>query len=182
MLTVPSVSAQTSDTIEGGRTTIWLSSTFVDAVGSLGVTPGTVSPASLSNGVVDLPVSSGVVELGNARAQILHSGGLTVTSGKTVVALDSFIIDTTGSMPVITGLVVADGTLLGRVTLFDLTAPSGLTLPLDPHNGELTLDSVGVTLDASAASALNSVFHNTFFAKGLEIGTANVVVMLSPIS
>jgi len=178
MMLAATAHAQTTETIEGGRTTVTLSEAFVSALGTLGVTPGTVHPTRLENGVVNFPVTGGAIELTNAHGQILHSGGLTLTAGDTKVVLESFIIDTTGSAPIITGLVVANGTLLGRVPLFDLALPSGLTLPLKPHDGDLKLDKVGVTLDATAAGALNSVFHVSAFAKGFDIGTANVKLTL----
>jgi hypothetical protein len=171
--------AQTTDTIEGGRTSVTLSSTFVNALGSLGLTPGTVNPTRLVNGVVDFPITSGAIELDNASAQILHSGGLTLTKGSTKVVLESFIIDTTGSAPVITGLVVDNGKLLGRVQLFDLALPSDVTLPLQPECGSITLNGVVVTLDGTAASALNGIFNaNGAFTSGFPIGTAQVIALV----
>jgi hypothetical protein len=170
--------AQDTKTIEGGRTTVALSSGFVSALSSLGVTPGTVSPTLLINGVVNFPVTGGAIDLNTAASQILHSGGLTLTAGQTNVTLQSFIIDTTGA-PVITGLVSVDGKLLGRLPLFDLALPSGITLPLKPVLGQILLQGVGVTLDSTAAGALNSVFHVSAFKGGFGIGTAAVIVSVS---
>jgi len=88
--------------------------------------------------------------------------------------LQSFIIDTTAK-PVITGLVVVNGKLLGRVPLFDLTLPAGFSLPLHLKENRLVLKGVGVTLDAQAAGALDAVFHVNAFTAGFPIGTAQVV-------
>ena len=170
-------SAQNTQTIEGGRTNVALAGSFVSALGSLGVTPGTVGATQLRSGIVNFPVTGGAIDLDTAAGQILHSGGLTLTAGKTEVTLQSFIIDTT-STPVITGLVSVNGKLVGRLPLFDLALPSGLTLPLKPSNGQLTLKSVGVTLDSAAAGALNSVFNVTAFKGGFGIGTAQVIIDL----
>lgn len=170
--------AQKTETIEGGRTTVALSSGFVSALGSLGVTPGTVSPTRLHNGTVNFPVTGGAIDLDTAASQILHSGGLTLTAGQTKVTLQSFIIDTTGA-PVITGLVSVDGKLLGRLPLFDLALHSGIALPLKPHDGRIVLTGVDVTLDGTAAGALNSVFHVSAFKGGFGIGTAKVLIDLS---
>jgi hypothetical protein len=170
--------AQKTKTIERGRTTVTLSSGFVSALGSLDVTPGTVGPTRLHNGAVDFPVTGGAIDLDTAASQILHSGGLTLTAGKTEVVLQSFIIDTTAA-PVITGLVSVDGKLLGRLPLFDLALPSGLTVPLKPSDGLIILKGVGVTLDSTAAGALNSVFNVSAFKGGFGIGTAKVIVDLS---
>ncbi len=169
---------QKTETIEGGRTTVSLANSFVSALGSLGVTPGTVSPSRLSDGKVSFPVIGGAIDLDTAAGQILHSGGLTLTAGPTKVTLQSFIIDTTVA-PVITGLVSVNGKLVGRLPLFDLTLPSGITLPLKPREGQLTLKGIDVTLDGVAAGALNSVFHVSAFKGGFVIGTAKTVVNLS---
>lgn len=177
LVSANNASAQKTETIEGGRTTVALASGFVSALGSLGVTPGTVSPTHLYNGTVSFPVTGGAIDLDTAASQILHSGGLTLTAGQTKVTLQSFIIDTTG-LPVITGLVSVDGKLLGRLPLFDLALPSGITLPLKPYDGQIILKGVGVTLDSTAAGALNSVFHVSAFTRGFGIGTAKVIIDL----
>jgi len=170
-------SAQKTETIEGGRTTVALAGSFLSALGSLDVTPGTVGPTRLHNGTVNFPVTGGAIDLDTAVSQILHSGGLTLTAGQTKVTLQSFIIDTTGA-PVITGLVSVDEKLLGRLPLFDLALPSGITLPLKLNDGQIVLRGVGVTLDSTAAGALNSVFHVSAFEGGFGIGTAKVIIDL----
>jgi hypothetical protein len=175
MVSANSSPAQDTATIYGGRTTVTLASGFVSALGSLGVTPGTVGPTELQNGRVNFPVIGGAIDLDTAVGQIVHSGGLTLTAGQTQVTLQSFIIDTTG-VPVITGLVSVNGKLLGRLPLFDLALPSGITFPLKPHDGRLILNGVGVTLDSTAAGALNSVFHVSAFQGGFGIGTAKAII------
>jgi hypothetical protein len=178
LVSAHNVYAQKTETIEGGRTTVALAGGFVSALGSLGVTPGTVGPTRLHKGSVNFPVTGGAIDLDTASSQMLHSGGLTLTAGQTKVTLQSFIIDTT-SAPVITGLVSIDGKLLGRLPLFDLSLPSGITLPLKPYDGQIILKGVGVTLDSTAAGALNSVFHVSAFEGGFNVGTAKVIIDLS---
>lgn len=178
ILTPLSAVAQNSRTAEGGRTTVALSAGFVSALGELGVTPGTINPTELEEGKVNFPITSGVVDLDTAKIQLLHSGGLTLKAGATKVTLSSFIIDDTASAPAISGLVTVDGKLLGRLPLFDLVLPSGITLPLKPVYGRLVLSGVGVNLDPVAATALNSVFAVSAFKRGFNIGTARVVAYL----
>ncbi len=167
--------AQTNTAIFG-ETKVQLSSDFVGALGSLGVAPGTVFPTRLQNGAVNFPVVAGAIDLQTAQGELLHSGGLTLTAGGKKVQLQSFTIDTTGTQPVITGLVSVNGQLLGRLPLFNLQLPSNLTLPLTPRGGWLTLSGVGVKLSATAAGALNSVYNVTAFTEGFNIGTAKVWV------
>jgi hypothetical protein len=170
--------AQQIKTVDSGLTTVQLSSTFVGALTSLSVTPGTVSPTRIYNGTADFPIVGGAIDLETAEGNILHSGGLTLTAGGIKVTLQSFIIDTTGSAPVITGLVSAQGKLVGRLPLFDLAVPSGIT-PLKPQYGfVLNLKGIPVTLDPAAAAALNTVYDVSAFAGGLSIGTANVNAFL----
>lgn len=148
-------------TIAFGRTSVSLSSGFVSALQSLGLTPGVVQPSELEEGKVTFPVTGGALDLQTARGEISHSGGLTLTAGSTEVRLQSFTIDTTGSSPILTGLVVVNNKLVGRLPLFNLQLPTGLTLPLKPSGeGVLRLKGVGVTLTAPAAAALNGVFNN----------------------
>jgi hypothetical protein len=179
-LTGSAVHAQETKTLDSGVTKVALSSGFVSALEGLGLRAGTVGPTHLRNGIVNFPVTGGAVDLDTAKAQILHSGGLTLTPASApenttpTVALESFIIDTTGSAPVITGLVIVKGALIGRVPLFNLQLPAGITLPLQIQDGQLVLDGVGVTLTSTAAQALNSVFNVTALEGGFNIGTAKV--------
>jgi hypothetical protein len=165
-------------TIAFGRTTVTLSSGFVSALQTLGLTPGVVKPTALEDGKADFPVTGGAIDLDTARGEISHSGGLTLTAGSTVVRLQSFTIDTTGASPVLTGLVVVNDSLVGRLPLFNLQLPAGITLPLKPtHEGVLELKGVGVTLTSGAATALNGVFSTNALAGGFGIGTADVYVV-----
>ena len=174
------VQAQQTKTLEAGVTKVTLSSGFVSALEGLGLRAGTVGPTHLFNGVVNFPLTGGAVDLDTAKAQILHSGGLTLSpasspeNAEQTVRLESFIIDTTGSAPVITGLVIVKGALIGRVPLFNLQLPSGITLPLKTQDGQLVLDGVGVTLTSTAAQALNSVFKVNALEGGFNIGAAKV--------
>jgi hypothetical protein len=170
--------AQRAVTAYAGTTDVTLSSTFVGALQSLDVKVGLVNPSMLSGGVVSFPITGGVIDLDTAAGNILHSGGLTLEGGSTKVRLQSFIIDTTAS-PVITGMVVVNNKLVGRLPLFDLVLPAGFKVPLETKGNDLVLSGVGVKLDAKAAGALNSVFSVSAFAGGLDIGTAKVTAYVS---
>ena len=100
------------------------------------------------------------------KTEIIHSGGLRLAAGGTTVDLRHFIIDTTGAKPVITGLIVLDGKVVGRAALFDLHIKA---MRSGPGNRSLVLvlRNVGVTLDSGAAATLNSVFHISALAGGL---------------
>jgi hypothetical protein len=167
--------AQKTETVFAGVTSVKLSGDFVGALQSLGVKPGTIAPTKLQNGKVNFPVVGGAIDLKTLAGEIIHSGGLTLTAGATQVRLQAFTIDTTGAAPVLTGLVVKNGALLGRVPLFDLDL-SASSIQLD--DGVLRIKGVRLTLDKVAAGALNGFFSVSAFNAGFPIGTAKVLAIL----
>jgi hypothetical protein len=170
--------AQQTKTVEGGVTSVALSETFTGALTSLSVTPGVVAPSRLREGVAFFPIVGGAIDLDTAAGNIVHSGGLTLTAGSIEVRLQSFLIDTTATPPVLTGIVVANNKLVGRIPLFHVVLPSGFSVPLKAQDGFiLQLKGVGLTLSANAATALNGVFGlsgGQAIPAGLPIGTASV--------
>jgi hypothetical protein len=164
--------------LDSGQTAVTLSSGFLGAVTSLGLSVTPVLPGTLFGGVASFPVNGGTLDLATARGEIGHTGGLEFAAGMTKVQLLNFVIDTTET-PKLTGAVVANGTLVGRVHLFDLTLPDGITLPLEPQNELLIIPNTGVRLSAAAAEALNALFNVTAFTPGFEIGTARVSLFVN---
>ena len=172
--------AQQAKTIRTGITTVVPASSFVSNLHSLGITLGVVGPSEMDDGGISFPMTGGVVDLITASAQGIHSGGLTLTAGATEVRLQSLIIDTTGPELFITGLVVIDNKLIGRMPLFDLQPPNGVLLPLIPNKGGvLKVNGLGLTLTVAAAGALNTAFNTTVLQPHMEVGMANVIAMLS---
>jgi hypothetical protein len=169
--------AQSTVYVAGGVTSVTLSSTLLNALTSLSVTPSILSPATLNGAVANFPVTGGAVDADTAKGEIDHSGGLTFTAGSTVVTISNFDITYLGGAPVLTGIVTADGALLGRYGLFNLAVDA--SLPLKPKNGfYVYLPNVQLTLTAGAASLLNGAFGVTAFTPGLPIGTANASVIV----
>ncbi len=180
MLVTPA-SANPTAILAEGRTTVTLSNDFLNGLSTLRVAAGTVGEGSLRSGVASFAITGGALDLANAKGEINHTGGLSLTAGTTRVELLSFNIDTTGARPVLTGLVTANGDLVGRIPLFNLELPT-LTLPLQPQAfNTLFIPGVKVTLTAEAAGALNSVFGVTAFTEGFNIGTASVFAVASPV-
>lgn len=174
----PAAHAAPTATLKSGKTTVALATDFVDALGTLGVTPAAIKPGKLKNGSVSFPISGGAIDVATAKGEIAHTGGLSLTAGSTRVELLNFTIDTSGAAPVLTGVVTANGDLVGRVPLFDLDLPT-LTPPIQPDaQGRVTIADVGVTLTGEAAAALNGAFGVTAFADGAAIGTATVALVV----
>lgn len=176
VLCLPWASAGAAPTVNAvsGDTQVVLSETFVGALGQLGVSASPSFPATLRRGTVRFPIPTGEIDLATARGEIVHTGGLNLSAGGLTVNLSSFVIDTTGDSPVLTGLVKANDNLIVRLDLFNLQLTSAPEVINRGRVGRLLIQNVGVTLSAEAAAALNDVFGVTAFQAGLPIGTARV--------
>lgn len=155
-----------------GTTSVELSPGFVGALTSLNIAPGRVFPSGLRGRKATFPITDGTLDRQTLRGEIVHNGGLTLTRGTTQVKLKSFIIDTTGQGIVLTGLVSANGAVVGRIPLFDLQLPSEPSASLRFES--ISLSGVVVNLRPEAANALNAVFSTNAFVPGFNIGTARV--------
>jgi hypothetical protein len=176
---VTQTTAAPTEATRGGATSVRLSADFVNALGSLKVTPAPIAPGRLKadrRGVVaSFPITAGAVDLGTVKAEISHAGGLSLTAGSTSVDLSSFVIDLAGNRPVLTGLVTVNDSLLGRVPLFDLALTSR---SVSGNDDFLKVGDVAITLSQEAAAALNGVFNVTAFVPGFPIGTGFVRAIL----
>lgn len=172
-------SAAPTETIRAGATTVKLDHEFLKALASLNVAPAPLSPAKLfakrGDPRIAFPITTGASDLGGPKAEIAHAGGLSLTTNETRVELSSFIIDVTSGAPRLTGLVVANDNVVGRIPLFDLSlAPNSVSV----GDSLLRISDVSVKLSVDAADALNRVFGVKAFAEGIEIGNAKVRAFL----
>jgi hypothetical protein len=167
------VNTESQFNLFSGTTTVRLSSDFVGALGALEITPDRIFPSRINRGNVVFPIIAGNLETNTLRGEILHSGGLTLTKGSTTVKLQNFIIDTTGEGFILTGNVSANGTVVGRIPLFDLQLASNLQNDIFAFD-IIRLNDVIITLRPEAAGALNGVFATEAFVPGFSIGTGFV--------
>jgi hypothetical protein len=177
----PLTQAAPTLTTDGGRTSVRLDPGFLSALKSLSVKPAAVAPATLvkyKSGVwARFGITTGAADLGTVKAEIAHEGGLSLTAGGVRVELTSFIIDLTDDLtdpaarPVLTGLVVAKDSVVGRLPLFDLDVSGAKIQNLRDY---LRVTGVKLTLSSEAAAALNGVFGITALQAGLPVGVASV--------
>lgn len=176
MILVASAWAEPTVQPRGGKTCVQLDDGFVGQLVALNISPGVIKPAFLRKGKVCFPIRGGGIDLEDLRGEIIHTGGLALMQEKaigdeaaedeavedeaiveeTIVELTTFIIDTTGA-PVLTGLVIVDGTLLGRVPLFNLDLSEAI---IRQKYKKLSVRNVVLTLTETAANALNGVFES----------------------
>jgi hypothetical protein len=161
-------------TLSAGYTGVTLDAGFASALTSLNVKLGTLPRTFAYQGQVYFPISGGAIDLSNAKSEIIHTGGLSLTAGNTRVELSDFLIDTIEAKPVLTGIVVVNDSIVDRIPLFDIALPAGFTVPLAPRGRSLTIAGASLTLNATAAGALNQVFGVTAFAGGFPIGKATI--------
>jgi len=169
--------------LTGKDTAVTLDSGFVEALGSLKLTPAPVGTAQISKaGVASFPITGGNVkyftpgtESPYVQGMIDHTGsGLSLTGGGKKVELTDFEVDPGKS--VLTGKVSVDGTVAAEsAPLFFL---DGRTLkPLETgDNGTAILEGTTVKLKQEAADLLNQTFGTDALKAGFVIGTAKITV------
>lgn len=172
---VTPVAAAPTAQVNNGYTLVELFPEFVAALTSLQIAPSKNLPATLYQRIGFFPITGGRLDASNAHGEIPHAGGLKLTKGPTQVILSDFVIDTAAATPRLTGIVTANGSLVGRIPLFNLALPA-ITLPLvlPPGPEILLIEGSRMTLTQDAATALNGVFATSAFTAGFPIGIASI--------
>ena len=170
------------DALTGVDTQVALDQGFLDALTSLGLTPGVTGGATLTEGVLAFPITGGNVDYYDpaedyrpyVQGTIEHTGsGITLTAGETVVGLSDFVIDP-GSNSKLTGTVTANGETVGEnIPLFTL---DGTTLnPLTQDEaGHAVLEGTTVLISPEAAELLNATFGTDAVTDELVVGIAKI--------
>ncbi|MBW4033592.1 MAG: hypothetical protein HIU88_13190 [Acidobacteria bacterium] len=169
----------------GGNTAVALDSNFLAALKSLGVTPGVLGTATLTNGSVAFPITGGSVVYWSPSGKyrpyvqgiIEHNGsGLSLTAGSTVVDLTNFTINPGNSK--LYGDVTVNGTVAAtQAYLFDLHGQTLKPLQVDGKNAILTGTTVHISPDA--AGVLNKVFNTTGVPSELLVGVATITAQIA---
>ncbi len=168
------------DPVNGRTTEVALDQGFVEALGTLKLTPAPVGDGKITKaGVARFPITGGAVtyyEPGTVapfvQGELDHDGsGLSLTGGGKTVELTDFVIDPGAS--VLTGTVSVDGKMAAEdAPLFFL---DGRTLqPLETTASTATLEGTTVKLKDEAATLLNDTFGTDALKGGLVIGVAKI--------
>lgn len=167
--------------LDGVDTQVTLDAGFVDALTTLGLTPGVIGGATLTDGVLAFPITGGNVDYYDpsesyrpyVQGEIDHAGsGISLTAGETVVELTDFVIDPGTSE--LTGTVTANGTVVGEdIFIFNL---DGSTLnPLEEDaEGNAVLEGTTVLVSSDAAGLLNETFGTDAVTDELVVGIAKI--------
>jgi hypothetical protein len=166
--------------LSGESTSVKLDSGFTGALTSLGLTPGVLGTATLTDGSVHFPITGGhvtVYKKGSVdpyvQGDVQHDGsGLSLTAGSTVVDLQNFDINPGSSQ--LFGDVSVNGTVAAKhAYLFNL---DGSTLqPITISGGVATLTGTRVLVSDTAAGLLDKTFNTTAVKGGLLVGIATIL-------
>jgi len=167
--------------LDGVDTAVTLDQGFVDALTSLGLTPGVTGTATLVDGTLHFPITGGNVDYYDpaedyrpyVQGEIDHAGsGITLTAGDTVVGLSDFVIDPGTSR--LTGTVTANGAVVGEdVFIFNLDGSTLKPLAMDA-DGNAVLEGTRVLISSDAAKLLNDTFKTDAVTDTLLVGIAKI--------
>ncbi len=163
--------AQSQD-VAYGRLTVNLSSNFLSSIGGIGISVTDLNGNALPSGTTTFRGVGGALDVTTARGELLHSGGYLVTIGNTMVELRSPVIDTTvASTPVISVLVIVNGSVVSRMPLFTMSMPSGFATPLATSAGTVQLTGIALSIAPQMAAELNAVLGQNLIPSGYAAGT-----------
>lgn len=167
--------------LAGVSTQVTLDQGFLDALTSLGLTPGTLGTATLDGAVLSFPITGGNVDYYDpnekyrpyVQGSISHDGsGISLTAGDTVVELTDFRIDPGTSQ--LFGTVTANGEKVADdVYIFNLDGSTLKPLSMDA-DGNAVLEGTTVLISPDAADLLNKTFGTDAVTDQLVVGIAKI--------
>lgn len=167
--------------VDFGRTTIQLGSNFTSSLQGLGASITDLKNNPLQNNSVTFKATGGAVDLTNSAGEVEHTGGLLINAAGTIIRIQNIIIDTSNpASPVITAQFIVSDHFVSRIPLFVVQPPAGFSLPLQPQAGVLQENGLILTLAPATASLLNTLFGAQVVQAGINVGTANAYIVLSP--
>ena len=168
-------------TLTGVDTQVTLDAGFVEALTTLGLTPGTIGTATLTDGVLAFPITGGNVDYYDpeedyrpyVQGSIEHDGsGISLTAGDIVVELTDFRIDPGTSQ--LFGTVTANGEEVGQdIYIFNLDG-STLNPAATDADGNTVLEGTTVLISPDAAELLNATFSTDAVTDELVVGIAKI--------
>ena len=171
-LALPAMMHAQAQDVAYGRLTVNFSSNFLNSISAAGITVTDLNGIALQSGTAIFAGVSGSLNPSSAAGELNFAGGYILGVNGNVVELSSPVIDTTNlSAPMVTVLVVVNGSVVGRIPLFTLAAPPGFSTPLATQAGTVLLSGIYVSVAPAMASELNGLLGGSVIAAGLSAGT-----------
>jgi hypothetical protein len=168
------------DPVSGRDTQVALDQGFVEALGTLELTPAPVGDGQITKaGVARFPITGGSVtyyEPGSVspfvQGELDHDGsGLSLTGGGKTVELTDFVIDPGTSE--LTGTVSVNGEVAAEdVLIFDLYG--GTLKPIQMEGTNAVLEGTTVHISDAAAGLLNDTFMTDGVPEQFLVGVAKI--------
>jgi hypothetical protein len=167
--------------VDFGRTTVQLSSSFINSIQGLGAVITDLRNHPLQDNSFTVRATGGAIDLTTSTGEVEHTGGLLVNAAGTIIRIQNFTLDTTNPTNiVITAEYIVNDHFASRIALFNVQPPAGLTLPLQLQSGVLQINGLVLTLAPATASTINTILGGQYVQAGTNIGTANAYVVFSP--
>src|SRR5947208_14816857 len=113
--------------VDFGRTTVQLSSSFLNSIQGLGAVITDLHNHPLQNNSFTVRATGGAFDLATSAGEIQHTGGLLVNAAGTIIRIQNLILDTSNSNTlVITADYVINDHFAARIALFKVQSPDGL--------------------------------------------------------
>jgi hypothetical protein len=180
-LIVHAQSPSETPSVDFGRTTVQLSTSFLNSIQGLGAVITDLKNNPLQNNSFTVRATGGSLDLTTSAGEIQHTGGLLVNAAGTMIRIQNLTLDTSNPTNlVITADYIVNDHFASRIALFNVQPPAGLTLPLQLQSGVLQVNGLVLALAPATASAINTVLGGQYVQAGANIGTANAYVVFSP--
>jgi hypothetical protein len=180
-LIVHAQSPSQTPSVDFGRTTVQLSTSFLNSIQGLGAVITDLKNNPLQNNSFTVRATGGSLDLTTSAGEIQHTGGLLVNAAGTMIRIQNLTLDTSNPTNlVITADYIVNDHFASRIALFNVQPPAGLTLPLQLQSGVLQVNGLVLALAPATASAINTVLGGQYVQAGANIGTANAYVVFSP--
>ena len=170
--------------VTGGTTTITPSAATTQFLTTNGIAVTALAPATLSNGVVTLPIAGGRIDPTTLRGFIVHRGALKFTKGTNSLVLRHFVINSTkrgafldAATPVrrchaFRARRGGQGRVRVCVTRFEGVRVARLSHVVRNGDNSVTAD---LLLSQRAARFINKIAGTPVVSPGANLGTAKIV-------
>lgn len=174
--------AQNTHAIVYGTATVILTPAVLQQFAALGVSVTDLSRARIENGTNVLPALEGAIDLDTSYNEVAYGGGYQFKSGSTTVQVRDLTLDLMGPSAVFYGIVIENGTFVGREAIFSIVATGAPTLPIVPVNGTISHNGLLLSFEQPFVSVVNNAFGNSGLTSTAQIGKLNLYSVLGPLS